>query len=86
MWLPDIVQSVNYSPKGLELLSTFPEGNWYHNANGNRKGDIVVGSALRKSLFQGQPVRQIHVFKANIDFDIIRPSKGYINNCSHLNY
>ena len=72
---------VNYSPpKGLELLSTFPEGNGCHNANGNRKGDIVVGSALRKPLFQGQPVSQkddmnTDIVIATIPADVVTISK-----------
>ena len=55
-WLATICMCELLNPKGLERLSTFPEGNWCHSANGNRKGIIAVGSALRKPSFRGQPV------------------------------
>ena len=71
---------VNHSSlKGLELLSTFPEGNGCHNANENRKGDIVVGSALRKSLSKGQPVISKNDVKTNIDIAAIARGTIHLN-------
>lgn len=60
------MHTVNHSPRRVGASFDLPEGNVCHNANGNRKGDIVVGSALRKPLFQGQPVSSKNDVNTNI--------------------
>ena len=70
---------VNYSPlKGLELLSTSRRMVSQHMPEQEREN--VVGSALRKTLFQGQPVSQkddmnTDIVIATIPADVVTISK-----------